>query len=222
MPDSKPGYNLHPRYNRPILRRQRRNDGRRENTHGKTKRRTAGRKTRPERQAGRQRRPARNAQPRQIAQNAPQQQIGRRSEDQPRQTGIAASHARNAHSGQAAPVAVSTARPDPPAPAQTVSRSRCSQGRGRPDSSARTHPAPRPQSWSSKCATGQSVFPDQPQPEIPAFSKTKKRKSSFCAFLCEKFQKNFFCLFLRLFPAKCSQTGPFMRRTDTKSTGQPP
>lgn len=47
---SKPGYNLHPRYNRPVLRRQKRNDGRRENTHGNTERHTAGKKTRPDRQ----------------------------------------------------------------------------------------------------------------------------------------------------------------------------
>lgn len=191
MPASKPGYNLRPRYNRPILRRQRRKDGRQENTNGKAERRTAGRKTRSERQTGRQRRPARNAQPRQIAQNAPQQQSGRRSEDQPRQTGIAASHARNAHSGQAAPVAVSTARQDPPAPAQTVSQSRCSQGRGHPDSPAKTHQPPCPQPWSSKCARKPPYFQYQPQPENPAFSKTQKTKNPFLRLSARKISKNF-------------------------------
>lgn len=228
MPDSKPGYNLHPRYNRPILRRQRRNDGRRENTHGKTKRRTAGRKPRPERQAGRQRRPARNAHPRQIAQNATQQQIGRRSEDQPRQTRSAAS---GQHSPPRYPVTVPAAlhpeRPRAGQPAQIhpPRRRRSAAADAVKAETARTDPRgrtrPHARSPGHRSAPKNSQIPRiSPSRKSPLFPK--KRKSSFCAFLCEIFKKFFFLpLSANFCPKMQSRGGLFLHKTDTKSTSPP-
>ena len=214
MPASRPGYNLHPRYNRTILRRQKRNDRRQENTHGNTEPRTAGGKTRSELQTGRQ--ADNDAQPgtHSPARAGDGQQLSQGSPEAPPMVSTAGhSTGRQFRAGQPCTDPRGTdssgkPRPGPPAPAQTVSRSRCSQGRGRPDSSEMTHPTKRQQPSRSKSAPGQSVFPDQPGQENHAFPKTKKRKISFCAFLREIFKKFSFCLFLRHFAVKIQSNEP--------------
>lgn len=186
MPASKPGYNLHPRYNRPILRRQRRNDGRRENTHGKAERRTAGRKTRADGQTTTAS-PKCPATPETPTAGRPRRWRSAQPATAPGDSSEPVSHAQT-HAGRIH--AASPAQDQQPQRRRSAAPDavKAEDARAAPRGRARRHA----HSPAGRSAPRVSLFSRiSPSRKTPLFRKPKKRKTSFCAFLREIFKKFF-------------------------------
>lgn len=202
MPASTPEYNLRPRYNRPILRRQRRNDGRRENTHGKTERHTAGRKTRSDRQAATHSH-ARAHRTQHSGRAGDGQQISPGSPGAPPVPSRSALH-RSTRDGSKRQALRRINRPG--ADGQTLPMQSRQRAPGQLREDTPGHP---PAALDIEVRPETARFTGSAQAGKPCFFKNQKTESLFLRLSARNFQKNFsFCLFLRHFHVKAQSNNP--------------